>query len=160
MKLKIFKVSTEWSNTPGGRYKIEGKYSGEEFRDDILEPLYTDSRKEKSILVLDMNGSYGYADCWLEEVFGGLVRKYKEEGIFKTTKINFISDEDPSLLDKIAKYIIEADEAIEKRNFELDYSLMNLNLLCNYNPTDSDKNIKFILVHPKIVKLCCSTQPL
>lgn len=39
MKIKI---SKDYSKTPGGRFKSEGAYSGEDFRESILFPKYND----------------------------------------------------------------------------------------------------------------------
>ena len=37
---KILKIATEFSDTPGPRYKTEGPYSGEMFREDVLYPQF------------------------------------------------------------------------------------------------------------------------
>ena len=36
----IYCIASEYSRTPGGRFIHEGKYSGEDFRETILKPLY------------------------------------------------------------------------------------------------------------------------
>lgn len=61
-----------FSATPGGRYREEGQWSGEEFRDDVLVPLLEAGHD----VVVDLDGPLGFTSSFLEEVFGGLVRKY------------------------------------------------------------------------------------
>lgn len=36
----IIKVAEEFTDTPGGRYKANSKYSGEQFREELLFPNY------------------------------------------------------------------------------------------------------------------------
>jgi uncharacterized protein DUF4325 len=64
------KIATDFSRYPGGRYRKLGKYSGEEFRDEILvKALMT----EDAVSVI-LDGTAGYGSSFLEEAFGGLVR--------------------------------------------------------------------------------------
>ena len=68
----------DFSKTPGSRYRNEGlkAYSGEEFREDFLEPLFLEALNENKKLLVDLDGTIGYGTSWLEEVFGGLARKH------------------------------------------------------------------------------------
>ena len=43
-------IAQDFSNTPGGRYKVNGPYSGEEFRDNILIPNYHKAKNNKENL--------------------------------------------------------------------------------------------------------------
>ena len=36
--MKMIYFTKDFTDTPGGRYKRHGDYSGEQFREDILEP--------------------------------------------------------------------------------------------------------------------------
>lgn len=60
----------DWSKLPNGRFRNDGPHSAEVFRDDVLAPAL---RTHDSV-TLDLNGVYGLASSWTEEVFGGLVR--------------------------------------------------------------------------------------
>lgn len=64
------KIATDFSRYPGGRYRRLGKFSGEEFRDDLLAP----SLKNNDEVVVIVDGTSGYGSSFLEEAFGGLVR--------------------------------------------------------------------------------------
>ena len=75
----MINVAKEFTETPGARYKTQGAFSGEEFRDDILYPKFIESISNNEKLVVNLDGGYGYGSSFLEEAFGGLVRKLKEE---------------------------------------------------------------------------------
>ncbi len=73
----ILKVATEFSRTPGPRFRSEGKFSGEEFRETILKDRFDQVIKEGTKLQIDLDGGYGYAPSFLEEVaFGGTSRAF------------------------------------------------------------------------------------
>ena len=79
-KLTMLSIAKEFSNTPGPRYKKQGPDSGEAFRDMLLEPAITEAETNGAPLTVDLDGSrYGYPVGWLEEVFGGLIRKHGRE---------------------------------------------------------------------------------
>ena len=102
----IIKIATMFSNIPGSRYISDGEFSGEEFRTKLLEPAYLLCSEDNKTLIIDLDGSYGYSTGFLEESFGGLVRLgYSYKKILNT--IEFISLEEPQLIDEIKKYIIE-----------------------------------------------------
>lgn len=98
----------KFSITPGSRYKEEGKkaHSGEEFREVILEPQFEIAEKENVKVVVNLDGTIGYGTSWLEEVFGGLSRKYGKDKVLNI--LEFISDEEPYLIDDIKEYIKNA----------------------------------------------------
>jgi len=65
----------DYAAAPGGRYRRDGPYSGEEFRDDVLVPRLLDAVGRNERVVVELDGVSGYGASFLEEVFGGLVRK-------------------------------------------------------------------------------------
>ncbi|MGO9263991.1 MAG: STAS-like domain-containing protein [Candidatus Binataceae bacterium] len=63
------------ARSPGGRYVKDGPYSGEWFRDQILaEPLRM-AVKTGDVLEVELDKTSGYGSSFLEEAFGGLIRK-------------------------------------------------------------------------------------
>lgn len=101
------KVSDDFTKSPGGRYKEEGNYSGEEFRDLILFPKYCQAKKENDKLTIDLDGCYGFPTSFIEEAFGGLARKLKDENIIE--HLEFISNDEPGLINDIQEYIKNAN---------------------------------------------------
>lgn len=102
-------IPKEFSRTPGPRYVSDGPNSGEEFRQKHLEPRFDDAGDDSPITIL-LDGAIGYPTSFLEEAFGGLVRKVGgKERVLR--RLKFVSDRDPSLIEEILRYI---DEAADK----------------------------------------------
>ena len=99
MKIKI---ATEYTQTPGGRFKDEGEFSGEDFRDTLLAPKFQDAISHDEQLVVDLDGGYGYATSFLDEAYGGLARATKDPRVMD---IELISDDEPRLVEKIHEYM-------------------------------------------------------
>jgi len=107
--MKQINIAEEYTITPGARYKKDGAFSGEDFREKYLEPLFSTGDKSKITIILD--GTMGYATSFLEESFGGLVRKFGDKYTNKDVieRFMFISDEEPACIDEIKQYILEAE---------------------------------------------------
>lgn len=63
-------VGIDFTRFPGGRYREDGAFSGEQFREDVLIPALQDN----GMLTVFLDGAEGYPSSFLEEAFGGLVR--------------------------------------------------------------------------------------
>lgn len=103
-------IATEFSRYPAGRFLTDGPYSGEKFRDDFLIPLI-EKLDGNSVLEINLDGARGYGSSFLEEAFGGLLRKFKTltlEQFLKTIKLN---TSDPSLKKEIIEYVTKADDS-------------------------------------------------
>lgn len=74
--MTVINVASQFTRTPGGRYKTDGRFSGEEFREKILEPAYRSGAQE---IVVNFDGVLGLSASFLEEAFGGLVRRHRPE---------------------------------------------------------------------------------
>ena len=103
----IINICKDFSDTPGARYISEGKYSGEEFRESILIPAYEKVVNSNEKIIIEMDGGYGYPTSFLEEAFGGLARKFSPESV--TKKLDFISEDEPALVDEVKGYILDAN---------------------------------------------------
>ena len=92
--MTTIKIATDFSDTPGARFRSDGPFSGEEFREDMLMPLFEDDADNREILI-DLDGAEGYPSSFLEEAFGGLARmvgakKVKDHIAFKTTEFDYL----------------------------------------------------------------------
>ena len=104
-------IAREYTDKPGARYESQGAYSGEKFRDTILYPKFIESIESGETLIVNLDGGYGYGSSFLEEVFGGLVRRLKRENnsnYEKVKNIEIISNDNVSWIGKIEIYIKEA----------------------------------------------------
>lgn len=72
--MKTIRVA-EYTRSPGGRFRADGSYSGEWFREEILEPALADAIEAGGKLEVELDGTSGYGSSFLEECFGGLIRK-------------------------------------------------------------------------------------
>lgn len=59
---------------PGGRYRADGPYSGEWFREEVLRPALESAAQGGDRVTVDLDGAPGYGSSFLDEAFGGLVR--------------------------------------------------------------------------------------
>ena len=109
LKRFYINIAEDYSETPGSRYISDGPFSGEEFRDKLLEPRYLNCLHLGIKLIIDFDGGYGYPIAFLEEAFGGLVRK-GYSGIDLLNNIVFISNEEPEIIEDITKFILEEEQ--------------------------------------------------
>lgn len=103
MKLSIAK---EFSVTPGPRSKVDGEFSGEEFLEKLLLPKFNEAEKAKAKLLVDLDGTEGYATSFLEAAFGGLTRNVGQKRVLAV--LEFKSDDEPFMIGEIQQYIEEA----------------------------------------------------
>jgi STAS-like domain of unknown function (DUF4325) len=101
-KLHQISVAQDFSPSPAGRYRSDGTFSGEAFREDLLVPAL----KESEQIVIDLDGTSGYGSSFLEEAFGGAVRSGFSEADL-VSKVRFKSSR-PSYEVRIWKYIKQA----------------------------------------------------
>lgn len=113
--MKKYSIANDYTVTPGGRDVSDGPFSGEVFRDTVLYPLIQECLKNHEKILINLDGTFGYSTSFLEETFGGLVRKYNipANELFKI--LDFISEDQPRNITKIKNYINEADAKRCKR---------------------------------------------
>lgn len=105
-------ICKDYTDTPGGRYIKQGDFSGEDFRNKLLKPKYIEAIEKGEKLKIDLDGGYGYGSSFLEEAFGGLIRELDKNYKQVLEVIEVKSDDEPSLIDDITKYI---NDAIKKK---------------------------------------------
>ena len=96
-------ISKDFSDVLGGRFRTDGKFSGEEFFEELLEQKYNKAVEHEESLVIDLDGTFGYPSSFIDQSFGELGRKYGEKNVQKT--LVFISEDQPNLETKIRNYI-------------------------------------------------------
>ena len=106
MKNDVLEIATAYTRFPAGRYRSDGKFSGERFREDFLIPVLEKHGK----VTINLDGVMGYGSSFLEEVFGGLLRSDRIKGLPKLdgvdlrTVVHLVS-RDRSLVDEINEYL-------------------------------------------------------
>lgn len=99
-------IAKDFSKTPFGRFMTDSPFSAEKFRKDFLVPALISGEQE---VVVDFNGiALGVGSSFLEEAFGGLVRK---EGLNKNglKKRLVIKSEIPFYKEQIERFIDSAE---------------------------------------------------
>lgn len=104
----ILEVKTDFSATPGPRYIVEGDFSGELFRREVLVFKINKAIQDNLKLLVDLDGTAGYGTSFLEEAFGGLIRDDNISYDAITSAIEFKSDEEEYLIEDIQEYLKEA----------------------------------------------------
>jgi len=102
----VLTIAEDFSRFPAGRFKDDGAFSGERFRDVLVERLRSAEK-----LVIDLDGTMGYGSSFLEEAFGGLVRTCAFSAATLHARIEFRAT-DKSLVAEVWSYI---DAAKPKR---------------------------------------------
>ena len=97
--LNILKDCGDSYKYQGPRFIVLGSNSGEDFRDNYLIPWLNSNQKDKE-LIIDFEGTIVYTPSFLEESFGGAIRKGYD--IVKTLTFIHLPD---TQLHKIQQYI-------------------------------------------------------
>ncbi len=99
-------VAKQYSRDPAGRYPEDGEFNGQRFRDELLLPLLSSGTH----VVVDFDGTEGYGSSFLDEAFGGLIRK----GAFTKAQLRELleirSSEDPTVIAEVWSYIDDAED--------------------------------------------------
>lgn len=110
--MKIIKIATDFSEFPVGRFYSDGPDSGERFRDEILEPALLGGESATVFL----SGTEGYGSSFLDEAFGGIVRKLRFTQAEADARIILKADpEDESFIQETMGYISDACRAVAVR---------------------------------------------
>ncbi|WP_370515207.1 STAS-like domain-containing protein [Erythrobacter sp. THAF29] len=103
----MFSIAEDFSRFPGPRFHWQGPNSGETFRGRLVKLLKGTDGRIKIIL----DGTTGIGSSFLDEAFGGLIRK---EGFARDVvrrRFQFVSKTDPS-------YIVTIRNSIERASAE------------------------------------------
>ena len=110
----IVSVAKDFTLTPGPRYRDEGSYSGEQFRETVLAGKIRDAIARNEKICIDLDGTAGYGTSFLEESFGGLIREEHIPYAQIHSILKIKSDEKPKYIREVETYLKRAHEkAIE-----------------------------------------------
>lgn len=96
-------ISKDFAKSVGARTREDGPYSGQQFYEELLEPMFLKAKDAKEKLTINFDGGYGYSPSFIDESFGHLGRQYGEQTVLNT--LLFISEDEPSLIDGVKKKI-------------------------------------------------------
>lgn len=98
-------IANDFSTEPLGRFPSDSDTNGTLFRENFLVPALS----KYDFIQVNLDSTEGYGSSFLEEAFGGLVRKHDLASSELLRRITFISNDDPTLISEIQKYINDAD---------------------------------------------------
>lgn len=106
MEVINYEFIKEYTKFPGGRFVRLGPYSGEDFREKVLRPIFESDKK----IVINATGVVtSFSPSFLDEAFGELAKEYGLETFLK--KVEFYSNDNPELKDKMMYYVKRAVDA-------------------------------------------------
>lgn len=99
-------IARNLSIEPGARYPEEGPKSDEEFRQTILITLkMREAIANKNHLIVVLNGTAGLGTSFLDEPFGGLIRKDRIKYNDIKCHLKLVSTEAPHYLAEVSYYL-------------------------------------------------------
>ncbi|MCP3895084.1 MAG: STAS-like domain-containing protein [Bacteroides sp.] len=75
MKDEIMLLVADFSKYPSGRDDLDGSFNGEKYRRTVLIPALNAAIEAKRTVCVSLKGVMSFGSSFLEEAFGGLVRK-------------------------------------------------------------------------------------
>jgi len=97
-------VILNYTEYPGPRYCIQGDHSGEDFYHDILNEAFENAVSKGFKLIIDLDGTAGYASSFLDEAFGNLVYDFSFTVV--EPNIVIISNQEPDWIDMIKTKVL------------------------------------------------------
>ena len=106
-------VARAHTSTPGGRYRRQGPGSGEDFREKHLLAALQAAEKDGVQCIVQLDGAeFGYRSGYLEEAFGGLVRRI---GAAAVQRLVVTCDDNPEAAAEARGYIADAVAEEQKK---------------------------------------------
>ena len=114
---KTINIKEDFSEVPRGRHIIDGDFCGAEFREKFLKPKLEELAGGEKLIV-DIREVEGYASSFLDEAFGGLVRKgyFTKEELHK--KLIIKDDEVCEFYTKIIWEMIDGAQSDTKKKLD------------------------------------------
>ena len=73
-------IAKDFTDAPGGRYREDGDYSGQQFLEDLLRPAYEEAKQKGKKLIIELDNVYGYPSSFVSGSFGKLSAECKKIG--------------------------------------------------------------------------------
>lgn len=112
MENKKYNFAEEFTKNPGLRFRKLSEFSGEEFREDVLEKFFTENKK----IIINIDGiESSLGSSFLSEAFGNIAVKYGKEKFMEIVEIDTSSEIGMVTNEEMLKRV---NEAIKRANGE------------------------------------------
>jgi hypothetical protein len=91
-------LAADFSRYLGGRYRADGPWSGQQFRDELLVRRFDEARAQAAKLVVVLDGLAAVPSSFMEEAFGGLLRVREDLSLSDVESTLEITAAEPELL--------------------------------------------------------------
>ncbi|HEY8885884.1 MAG TPA: hypothetical protein VIM31_00060 [Candidatus Microsaccharimonas sp.] len=95
--MDTIKVS-DYTLVPGARHRSDGDASAEEFFEDVLKNHLTAAVEGRTGLLIDFDGTWGYASSFISELAKLITSAYGQEELMNVLHLK--SEDEPSLIDR------------------------------------------------------------
>lgn len=96
-------IAKEFKDNPGARERADGPNSGQEFLEDILLARFNKAVDNNYILLIDLDGVWGYPSSFISGSFGKLSMDRGADLLLK--HLQFKSDMNPMRIEKVVSEI-------------------------------------------------------
>lgn len=96
-------IAKEFKDNPGARDRDDGPNSGQQFLEELLVDRFNKAVNENYILLIDLDGVWGYPSSFVSGSFGKLSMERGAELLLK--HLSFKSDRNPLRLNKVINEI-------------------------------------------------------
>jgi hypothetical protein len=106
---KLF-IGKDFSDDPAGRYYTDGDGSGEEFREEVLKPIFLSLGENEKIIINIDEDVEGYGSSFLVEAFAGLIKHgyFSADDILRKMDLEYKDADFEFYARKVYQYINEA----------------------------------------------------
>jgi len=110
MKSKYYNFAEKFTKNPGLRFRKLSEFSGEEFREDVLEKCFIENTK----IIINVDGvESSLGSSFLSEAFGNIAIKYGKEKFMEIVEMDTSSEIGMVTNEEMLKRV---DEAIKRAN--------------------------------------------
>lgn len=112
LQAPVVKLS-DFSILPGGRYRRDTDFSAQEFAEDRIFPAYIEAKNNGEKLIINLDGTAGFAASFAASIFEVLPKKLQEEKIEDNiidwaTRIKVICADDKIALHAIGAAVVHS----------------------------------------------------
>lgn len=99
----ILVIAKEFGDTAGARDYEDGDFSGTEFLDKFLRERFKNAVEGKYILLIDIDGFWGWPSSFVSGAFGALSKEFGKDLVL--SHLNFKSDNNKMKIEKVLNEI-------------------------------------------------------